>query len=482
MKITKEKYAPKLHFKPPFGWLNDPNGLMYANDQWHLFYQYYPMSNVWGPMHWGHAVSDDLVEWDHCPIALAPDDTGYMFSGSGVTDKDNCSGLFDGPSPNNLVVFYTNSKPIEGGKDHQSQSLAYSHDGGLSWTKYEGNPIITNPGLTCYRDPKVIWLEDKQHWVLLITHGQSIGIYQSTNLISWQLVSEFGQEDGLHSRGPWECPDLFPLTTLDGITKWVLVVGIGDGCHAPGSGTQYFVGDFDGESFTNINAKEVVLYLDHGRDYYATQSWFNAPQEARVGISWMSNWRYARHTETSTFRSIMTLPKSYSLQTDNQGRFVVAQHFVPQIVEQFTSASVIPLEGLSSIQVSDNVYHVSATLCLSNDNLLECRLFGENTAQITFSYTDGQLTVTSYRDYQGQDDVMKQEFPHHYHFDTEVSGDRIDCQFIVDHGTVELLVDDGKISLSQLYFPDDLQGNIALLGKGWTDVTVASCSEIVKGE
>ncbi|HEY5715087.1 MAG TPA: glycoside hydrolase family 32 protein, partial [Psychromonas sp.] len=284
MKITKDKYTPQLHFKAPFGWLNDPNGLMFANQQWHLFYQYYPMDNVWGPMHWGHAVSDNLVDWTHCPIALAPDEMGNMFSGSGIIDKDNCSGLFAGPSENNLVVFYTASK-YDGLQDHQSQCLAYSVDGGIRWTKYANNPVIANPDLPCYRDPKVIWIEEVKHWILLVTHGQSIGFYKSTNLTSWEMVSEFGEKDGLHSKGPWECPDLFPLTAEDGSYKWILVVGIGDGCAAPGSGTQYFVGEFDGEKFINDNTPETILYLDNGRDYYATQSWFNAPENKRIGIS-----------------------------------------------------------------------------------------------------------------------------------------------------------------------------------------------------
>jgi fructan beta-fructosidase len=481
MKITKEKYSPKLHFKPPFGWLNDPNGLMYANEQWHLFYQFYPMSNIWGPMHWGHAVSDNLVEWEHCPIALSPDETGYMFSGSGIVDKDNCSGLFDEPSSNNLVVFYTVSKPVDMGDDKQSQALAYSNDGGLHWNKYEKNPVIANPGLPCFRDPKVLWFEDKKHWVLVITHGQSVGIYKSTDLISWQLASEFGQDDGLHSNGPWECPDLFPLTTDDGTTKWVLVVGIGDGCKAVGSGTQYFIGDFDGEHFTNVNPQDVVLYLDNGRDYYATQSWFNAPKNQRIGISWMSNWRYARHTETSMFRSIMTLPKSYSLEADSLGQLVVAQRFLPQVLAQFDTENKVEIDSYSCIEVNSNVYLLSATLFFDVEGEAECRLFGESTPQITFKYVPGMLTVTSFRNYQGQDEVMKKEFPHDYQFEKNVMSGRLELQLIVDHGTVELLVDGGKISMSQLYFPENLQGNISLLGKGWAGVTVATCSDSSKG-
>jgi fructan beta-fructosidase len=481
MKIEKEKYTPQLHFKPPFGWLNDPNGLMFANEQWHLFYQYYPMDNIWGPMHWGHAVSDNLVDWAHCPIALAPDESGNMFSGSGIIDKENVSGLFEQPSDNNLVVFYTSSLPRgEGLEDFQSQCLAYSTDGGIRWTKYENNPVIANPGLDCYRDPKVIWIEESKHWILLVTHGQSIGFYKSTNLIAWELVCEFGKKEGLHSKGPWECPDLFPLTAQDGTSKWVLVAGIGDGCAAPGSGTQYFVGEFDGETFVNDNAPETVLYLDNGRDYYATQSWFNAPDNKRIGISWMSNWRYARDTETKTYRSIMSLPKEYSLQKNSAGQYVVAQKFADLVNEAFAPASLINKDDFASIEIVNPVYKLSGELSIAEDSKVDITLFNEQRAQITITAKEGELVISSCREYSGSNNVMHKEFPHDYQFKHPYNPEKVTFELIVDNGAVELQLADGQISMTQLYFPKELNGNLSLSGQGWSQVALATLSHKFK--
>ncbi len=481
MKIEKEKYTPQLHFKPAFGWLNDPNGLMFANDQWHLFYQYYPMDNIWGPMHWGHAVSDNLVDWTHCPIALAPDESGNMFSGSGIIDKENVSGLFEQPSDNNLVVFYTASLPRgEDTEDLQSQCLAYSTDGGIHWTKYANNPVIANPGLDCYRDPKVIWIEESKHWFLLITHGQSIGFYKSTNLTSWEFAFEFGEKEGLHTKGPWECPDMFPLTAADGTRKWVLVVGIGDGCAAPGSGTQYFVGEFDGEKFVNDNAPETILYLDNGRDYYATQSWFNAPDNKRIGISWMSNWRYARDTETKTYRSIMSLPKEYSLVKNIAGQYIVAQKFAEQINDAFAPASAINKNHFACIEIVKPVYKLSGELSLVEGEQVDITLFNEQRAQISITAKGGALAVSSYRNYFGSNEVMQQEFPHDYQFKQPCTTEQVAFELLIDNGTVELLLADGQFSMTQLYFPENLTGSLSLSGQGWSRVTLATLSDEIK--
>lgn len=477
MKILNDIYTPVLHFKAPFGWLNDPNGLMYANEQWHLFYQHYPMSNVWGPMHWGHAVSEDLVHWVHCPIAIAPDELGTMFSGSGIIDKQNDSGIFDGPSDNNLIIFYTASLHKEGQDDYQTQCLAYSKDCGLSWIKYEHNPVIPNPGLACYRDPKVVWIDDSRHWVLLVTHGQSVGIYKSTNLISWELCSEFGDQEGLHSDGPWECPDLFPLTTEDGVTKWILVVGIGNGCDAPGSGTQYFVGDFNGEQFTNGNPADTILYLDNGRDYYATQSWFNAPSNKRVGISWMSNWRYARDTETLTFRSIMTLPREFYLTVDTEDNYVVAQSFANQVNEKFSNIAEISETQLLSVKSSGAVYKITGQLNLIDGHTSGITLFGEDRAQFVIEYHGGKITLSNRRVYHGSNPVMKQEFPHDYQFSKACNESSVSFELIADNGAVELLLDEGRISITQLYYPENPEGNISLSGQGWSQVKLATCKQ-----
>ncbi|WP_394150035.1 glycoside hydrolase family 32 protein [Vibrio maritimus] len=471
MKIQQDKYIPQLHFKPAYGWLNDPNGLMYVNQQWHLFYQYYPMDNVWGPMHWGHAVSDNLVDWQHLPIALAPDESGYMFSGSGIVDSLNVSGLFDEPSDNNLMVFYTSSLVSEEASHFQEQCLAYSQDGGIHWTKYANNPVIANPQLIDFRDPKVVWIEESQHWVLLVTHGQSIGFYSSTNLIDWQPVSQFGHDQGLHSKGPWECPDLFPLTcSEDGVTKWILVVGIGDGCYDLGSGTQYFIGDFDGTSFHNDNSAETILYLDHGRDYYATQSWSHAPQGERIGISWMSNWRYANHTETHSFRSIMTLPKRYRLDKNTQGNYIVAQEFAGDIPALFDEKQ--PLQN--SLIPEKNVYRITGQVEVNNSTQA-LTLFGESQPTFELLKDDQTLIIYSQRAYFGVNEVMKKEFPHKYRIEHSLSPDtnKVDFELVVDNGTAELHLDQGRVSISNLNYPDNLQGKVEYSGQGWSELNIA---------
>lgn len=246
-----EKHRPKFHFTPAEKWMNDPNGMVFYEDEYHLFYQYYPEDIVWGPMHWGHAVSKDLVNWEHLPIALYPDSLGYIFSGSAVIDWENTSGLgTDGRPP--MIAIFTHHDPVgekAGTKTFQYQSLAYSNDYGRSWTKYTGNPIIPNPGIRDFRDPKVIWDEARSQWVMVFAAWDHVKIYTSENLIDWDIASDFGRDMGTHA-GVWECPDLFPLTVAGtNEVKWVLLVSINPGAPNGGSGTQYFVGDFNGKTF-----------------------------------------------------------------------------------------------------------------------------------------------------------------------------------------------------------------------------------------
>ncbi|HMQ49207.1 MAG TPA: glycoside hydrolase family 32 protein [Saprospiraceae bacterium] len=247
-----EQYRPLFHFTPPAKWMNDPNGMVFYEGEYHLFYQHYPEDIVWGPMHWGHAVSRDLLTWEHLPIALYPDSLGYIFSGSAVVDWKNTSGFgVDGEPP--LIAIFTHHDPVgekAGRNDFQYQSIAYSNDKGRTWTKYEGNPVVPNPGIRDFRDPKVIWDEDSQQWVMVFAAWDHVTFYGSPNLKDWEHLSDFGREWGTHA-GVWECPDLFPMTLEDGGKKqWVLLVSLNPGGPNGGSGTQYFVGNFDGKSFT----------------------------------------------------------------------------------------------------------------------------------------------------------------------------------------------------------------------------------------
>lgn len=247
----KEKHRPQFHFSPEGNWMNDPNGMVYYEGEYHLFYQYYPEATVWGPMHWGHAVSNDLVRWEHLPIALYPDKLGWIFSGSAVVDKNNTSGFGTNGKGPLVAIFSHHSQPIEktGSDKFQYQSIAYSNDKGRSWTMYEGNPVVPNPGIRDFRDPKVIWHDESQKWIMTVTALDHIKFYNSPDLKNWTYLSDFGKTVGSHD-GVWECPDLFPLVDDQGQKKWVLLQNMNPGNPNGGSGCQYFVGDFDGKKFT----------------------------------------------------------------------------------------------------------------------------------------------------------------------------------------------------------------------------------------
>lgn len=405
------------------------------------------------------------------PVALVPDHLGNIFSGSCVVDARNDSGLFDGAYESNLLAFYTSSLSRgEGQPDLQVQSIAYSKNGGASWEKWSGNPIIRNPGLDCYRDPKVIWFADGAHWVMLLTHGQSVGIYRSTDLLNWELASEFGEGQGHHSSGPWECPDLFELKTNEGESRWVLVVGIGDGCPAPGSGTQYFVGSFDGFTFTNETSNDQVRWLDLGRDHYATQSWFAAPNGRRVAIAWMSNWRYARHTSTRFFRGVMTLPRDMYLGVDVSGKHFVCQRFAAELDNAFGApAAVIAVGRTHSVPA---VFRARGRISFRPGEFIRIRLFDDEYDHFQIQRTEQGYEIKLVRNAYGGDDVFQAQFPHKYIVPIDSEFDELDIDMIVDAGAVELLLDGGRYSISQLFFPLSVAGAFSLDGSATGHLTI----------
>ncbi len=326
---TKEQHRPTFHFTPPEKWMNDPNGMVYYEGEYHLFYQHYPDSTVWGPMHWGHAVSRDLVTWEHLPIALYPDELGYIFSGSAVIDWKNTSGFGqDGQPP--MIAIFTHHEP-EGAKNgtttFQYQSIAFSNDKGQTWTKYVGNPVVPNPGIRDFRDPKVIWDDDSEQWVMVFAAWDHVKLYGSPNLKDWTHLSDFGKEWGTHA-GVWECPDLFPLIVKGkGEKKWVLLQSLNPGGSNGGSGTQYFVGDFNGKEFIidpefgEKAKRDTAVWLDYGRDNYAGVTWsdISVSDGRRLFMGWMSNWDYAQVVPTDNWRSAMTIARNLVLKRTNLG-------------------------------------------------------------------------------------------------------------------------------------------------------------------
>ena len=343
----EELYRPNFHFTPKENWMNDPNGMFYLDGIYHLFFQYYPDDNVWGPMHWGHAVSKDMVVWEEKKIAIYPDSLGYIFSGSAVVDHMNSSGFGDGNTPV-VVSIFTYHDPVgekEGKIDFQSQAIAYSHSKGNTWIKYDGNPVIPNPGIKDFRDPKVIWDEDHDQWIMVLATYSETLFYGSPNLKEWSLLSRFGDGIGAHG-GVWECPDFFPMK-IDGSddTKWVLLQSLNPGSANGGSGTQYFIGDFDGSKFIldpvfeNQLNKNGAMWLDHGRDNYAGVTWSNVPKEdgRTLFIGWMSNWDYALTVPTEKWRSSMTIARELSLSKIASG-YVLRSHPVRELYRYSKSA------------------------------------------------------------------------------------------------------------------------------------------------
>ncbi len=306
IKMNKvEKFRPEIHFSPEKHWINDPNGLVFYKGEYHLFYQYHPQSTVWGPMHWGHAISKDLVTWEEKPIALYPDELGAIFSGSAVVDWNNTSGLQTGEEKV-LVAIFTHH-----GEDNEKQSIAYSNDCGRTWVKYSGNPVIVNPGLKDFRDPKVFWHEGTSQWIMSLACGDHIRFYGSPNLLEWKHLSSFGETYGTHD-GVWECPDLLHLQVEgEEEKKWVLIVSLNPGGPNGGSAIQYFTGEFDGRTFVTDQKESDVKWADWGRDFYAAVTWSGVEEPTWVG--WMSNWQYANQTPTDEFRGAMSIPRTLSL-------------------------------------------------------------------------------------------------------------------------------------------------------------------------
>jgi len=316
-------------------WMNDPNGMVYFDGEYHLFYQYYPSDTVWGPMHWGHAVSADLVHWTNLPIALYPDRLGYIFSGSAVVDRENTSGFGQNAKPPLVAIFtYHNPELAElGGKNHEYQGIAYSNDRGRSWTKYSGNPVLPNTqGLQDFRDPKVFWHEQSNQWVMALSATDHVQFWRSGDLKKWEKLSEFGREWGAHG-GVWECPDLVEVPIAGTSEKrWVLILNLNPGGPQGGSGTQYFVGDFDGINFTlddgfmRLLDDQKAAWLDSGKDNYAGVTWANVPEETGrvLFMGWMSNWEYAQQVPTFPWRSAMTLPRKLTLAKFGESYRVVA--------------------------------------------------------------------------------------------------------------------------------------------------------------
>lgn len=439
-----EKFRPQYHFTPPSQWMNDPNGMVFYEGEYHLFYQHYPDSNVWGPMHWGHAVSEDMVNWEHLPIALYPDTLGYIFSGSAVIDWKNTSGLGTTDNPP-MVAIYTYHDPVgaeAGRNDYQTQGIAFSLDKGRSWTKYEGNPVLANPGIIDFRDPKVSWDEANERWIMILAVLDHVNIYTSPDLIRWEFQSEFGHTIGGHG-GVWECPDLFPLMDQYGDEKWVILLSINPGGPQGGSATQYFVGDFDGTVFTPVDS--VTRWIDYGADNYAGVTWADIPEidGRRLFLGWMSNWQYANVVPTYEWRSAMTIPRELSLHKSETG-YLLQSKPVPEL-ETLMGEAIVSHE--STMDLSTESYLVELTNVQGQS--LDITFSNEQGERLVVKLTADRLVIDRTK---SGDTSFSEDFAAIH--EAPLGGVRVsDIQIYMDRSSAEVFVDYGAIVMTDLIFP-----------------------------
>lgn len=442
--IEQRSWTPQYHFYKPNHWINDPNGLFYLNGTYHLFFQLNPDDVVWGNMHWGHATSDDLINWQHQPIALyaEPEGLGYIFSGGAIVDKNNTSGFAkNGETP--IVATFTQQSKDE----TQVQSIAYSLDEGKSFTVYDQNPIIPNPGLKDFRDPKVTWYEKGQFWIKTVVAGQCIHIYKSNDLKTWHKLSEFGHKIGAHG-GVWECPDLFPLICSDTDTeRWVLIISINPGGPNGGSATQYFIGDFDGEKF--VSQDEQIRWLDYGTDCYAGITWDNTPniKHSRTYIAWMSNWQYANNTPDNTWRGAMTLPRTMYLKKAEQSYYLLTPSAVklPQDTVRLqyclSKEQPISVPEAYSLECDISLTQGNIALVWKNDCNEQFRLeIDADTQSVTADRTKAGFTD------KGFDSVIKMPLSKH-------ECTNLQLEIFVDECSIELFFNNGAHCITALVFP-----------------------------
>lgn len=442
--FANEQHRPQLHFTPQKGWMNDPNGMVYYKGTYHLFYQHYPDSTIWGPMHWGHATSTDLVHWQHQSIALYPDSLGYIFSGSAVVDEHNTTGFSKkGQAP--LVAIYTSHDPKREKaqrNDVENQSIAYSLDEGKTWTKYSGNPVLKNPGVRDFRDPKVMWYEEGKKWIMTLATQDRITFFSSPNLKDWTKESEFGKEVGAHG-GVWECPDLFSLN-YEGKQHWVLVVNLNPGGPNGGSATQYFVGNFDGHQFTPYQTD--TRWIDYGPDEYAGITWSNTGNR-KIFLGWMSNWQYANLVPTKTWRSAMTVPRELELKKVGEKLLVASKpveelHAVAAGAINLKSSMAGKLEGAATLHLT-TTQATDFAITLSND-VGQKVVIGYDKAANNYFIDRAQSGKVSFE----KGFAARHTAPR---FSTNQS---IDLTLIIDDASVELFADDGLTVMTEIFFPD----------------------------
>ena len=428
---NREHFRPVYHHTPQYGWMNDPNGMFYdaSRGVWHLYYQWNPYGSQWENMTWGHSTSRDLIHWEAQPTAIEADWLGSIFSGSCVTNGDE------------VVAMYTSAG------HHQTQSIAVSKDGGRTFTKYAGNPVLTTSDVADFRDPRPFWNEDIKAWNLILAAGQEMRIYSSKDLKDWKYESSFGKEYGNHS-GVWECPDLFELRNGENekMRKWVLICNINPGGPFGGSATQYFVGQFDGHKFTCESKPEVTKWLDYGKDHYATVSFYNAPENRRVVLAWMSNWQYANQVPTKQFRSANSIPRDLGLFQHGEETYV----------------SVVPSKEMTAVRGAKVKNPTEACeIVVDTKSLTEIVLSNTKGEQVTMRYDAGKQTFTMDRIKSG-DVSFSEAFP--CVTEAPTYGTIKQLRLFIDRCSIEAFDTEGKMAMTNLVFPSEPYNNIKVKG------------------
>jgi len=459
-----EKYRPAFHHTPLYGWMNDPNGMFYKDGLWHLYYQWNPYGSKWQNMTWGHSTSPDLVNWRHHKAAIEPDGLGTIFSGSSVVDTENTAGF----GKDAVIALYTSADVS------QIQSLASSADNGMTFTKYPGNPVITLDSEA--RDPNMFWNEETGEWNLLLAHAleHEMLVFTSPNLRDWTLQSAFGKGLGCQD-GVWECPDLFRLP-VDGTDtqKWVLLCNINPGGPFGGSATQYFIGDFDGRTFTADTLPDgtvPVKWLDYGKDHYATVTWSDAPDGRRTAIGWMSNWQYAAEVPTMQFRSANTLPRELGIFTGDDGDLYVSSAPSPE---------VDALRGKPTVSTSFTVASAGKRFALptANDGICEIALdvdpLGASEITVTLSNPGGEKSVVTYNPSehtlsmdrtQSGITTFSQDFPAVTVAPVR-NGGETGLRLFVDRSSIEVFEKRGRAVMTNLVFPESPYTTLTVAATG----------------
>ena len=428
---NREAYRPVYHHTPLWGWMNDPNGMFYKDGVWNLYYQYNPYGSTWENMTWGHATSRDLVHWQYEGTPVEPDALGTIFSGSAVVDSSNTAGF----GKNAIVAMYTTAA------ENQTQSLAYSNDGGKTFTKYSGNPTLTAKEPD-FRDPRMIWNEATKEWNLVMATGQKMNFYSSKDLKNWKYESSFGEGYGCH-KGVWECPDLIEMAN----GKWVLFCNINPGGPYGGSATQYFVGQWDGHKFTCESKPEVTKWMDYGKDHYATVTFSNAPDGRHVALPWMSNWQYAAVVPTLQYRSGNGIPRDLGIFTD-EGEEYLSVKPSPEIMKAF-SKKASGLGDACMIEVSG----------LSRNTTIE--LSNSKHERVVMRYDAAEKSFSVDRMKSGQTD-FSDVFPAVTTAPTHGKVNRV--LIFIDKSSVEVFDADGKFALSNLVFPTKSYDRLSVKG------------------